>query len=125
MSISSRTPEGFPNRCPICGAEFVLEPSQPTGDAPCPQCGQLLWWVGSSIAGKFGLVADAALANMTLEELRDLVQGVDADSLDMVELVMKLEEEFDLDFPDEGTERDVRIEALVQYLIGARKKPPT
>lgn len=44
MVISSRTPEGRPNRCPVCGSEVVIEPSDPAGDAPCPRCGHLLWF---------------------------------------------------------------------------------
>ncbi|QDV36037.1 hypothetical protein ElP_39470 [Tautonia plasticadhaerens] len=42
MVISSRTPEGQPNNCPVCGKAIVMEPSQPFGDAPCPHCGCLL-----------------------------------------------------------------------------------
>lgn len=42
--ISSRTPEGVPNRCPLCGTDLRLEPSNPPGDAPCPNCGHLLWF---------------------------------------------------------------------------------
>ena len=48
MPISSRTPEGTPNMCPVCGHEFRLEPSVPPGDAPCPACGALLWFTSSS-----------------------------------------------------------------------------
>lgn len=44
MVISSRTPEGDPNRCPICGCDVRLEPSWPRRDAPCPKCGHLLWF---------------------------------------------------------------------------------
>jgi hypothetical protein len=45
MHISSRTPEGEPNLCPICGQDTVTEPSSvPTRDAPCPHCGCLLWF---------------------------------------------------------------------------------
>ena len=44
MIISSRTPEGTPNRCPICGTRLEIEPSDPAGDAPCPCCGHLLWF---------------------------------------------------------------------------------
>src|SRR5215831_4565245 len=44
MRPSSRTPEGEPNRCPLCGRAVRLEPSSPPGDAPCPFCGQLLWF---------------------------------------------------------------------------------
>src|SRR5262245_16113111 len=52
MHISSRTPEGTPNRCPICGATLRIEPSKPAGDAPCPQCGALLWFNGASPSGR-------------------------------------------------------------------------
>ena len=44
MVISSRTPEGSPNQCPVCGSTIRIEPSDPAGDAPCPNCGHLLWF---------------------------------------------------------------------------------
>ena len=44
MVISSRTPEGVPNRCPICGNSVRTEPSNPFSDAPCNHCGHLLWF---------------------------------------------------------------------------------
>jgi len=47
MVISSRTPEGVPNHCPVCGNDLRIEPSRPTLDAPCPHCGHLLWFVES------------------------------------------------------------------------------
>ncbi len=43
MEPSSRTPEGEPNRCPVCGHSTQIETSRPPGDAPCPHCGHLLW----------------------------------------------------------------------------------
>jgi hypothetical protein len=46
MTVSSRTPEGIPNRCPVCGSEMRIEPSMPGGDAPCPKCGSLVWFRG-------------------------------------------------------------------------------
>jgi anti-sigma B factor antagonist len=43
--ISSRTPEGYPNRCPVCGKSDLLNPSLfSTHDATCPHCGSLLWF---------------------------------------------------------------------------------
>lgn len=42
-SVSSRTPEGQPTRCPICGKEVQIDPSLPPGDATCPVCGSILW----------------------------------------------------------------------------------
>lgn len=53
MTPSTRTPEGEPNRCPVCGAVVSLDPSRPPGDAPCPNCGHLLWFgeaVGPSVS---------------------------------------------------------------------------
>ena len=44
MTISSRTPDGDPNICSVCGHDFRLEPSIETRDAPCPACGHLLWF---------------------------------------------------------------------------------
>jgi HptB-dependent secretion and biofilm anti anti-sigma factor len=44
MAISSRTPDGQPNRCHVCGSELKIEPSDPACDAPCPRCGHLLWF---------------------------------------------------------------------------------
>jgi anti-anti-sigma factor len=44
MVISSRTPEGQPNHCPVCGSYIRIEPSDPAGEAPCPRCGHLLWF---------------------------------------------------------------------------------
>jgi hypothetical protein len=41
--ISSRTPGGPPARCPVCGALCRSDPSQPSEDVPCPECGSLLW----------------------------------------------------------------------------------
>ena len=44
MNPSSRTPEGQPHQCPVCGKHLVIEPSLPLYDAPCPHCGCLLWF---------------------------------------------------------------------------------
>lgn len=101
MTISTRTPEGTPNRCPVCGHAFRIEPSCPIGDAPCPACGTLLWFVTGAAEARFfdpetaGLielvaarrgVSPAAVRASRLDEL-----GLD--SLEIVELVMELEEQ--------------------------------
>jgi hypothetical protein len=44
MDTPTRTPEGWPNRCPVCGHNVRIDPSWPTLDAPCPRCGHLLWF---------------------------------------------------------------------------------
>ncbi len=43
MYTPTRTPEGSPGRCRVCGYRFYLEASWPGGDAPCPACGSLVW----------------------------------------------------------------------------------
>ncbi|MCA9235522.1 MAG: hypothetical protein KDA44_08615 [Planctomycetales bacterium] len=47
MFTPTRTPEGEPNCCSVCGASFALEPSIGSRDAPCPQCGSLAWFAGA------------------------------------------------------------------------------
>lgn len=44
MNPASRTPEGDHRRCSVCGNDVVIEPSRPANDAPCPHCGELLWF---------------------------------------------------------------------------------
>ena len=44
MTPTSRTPEGQPIHCPVCGHLVVIEPSTPTREAACPSCGFLLWF---------------------------------------------------------------------------------
>ena len=41
-----------------------------------------------------------------------------ADSLDTVELVMALEEEFDIEIPDEAAENIATVQAAVDYIAG-------
>jgi hypothetical protein len=50
MVISTRTPEGSPCRCPVCGKKVVVEFSIPPGDATCPVCGCLLWFSEDMLA---------------------------------------------------------------------------
>lgn len=45
-----------------------------------------------------------------------LVDDLGADSLDLVELVMTMEEEFDLEIPDEDAEKLVTVEDAVNYI---------
>ena len=73
--ISSRTPEGDPNRCPVCGRDCRLEPSLFGRDAPCAHCGHLLWFTKSRstelqefvtrmVEERFGLLSKEAEAGV-------------------------------------------------------------
>jgi excisionase family DNA binding protein len=79
MNPSSRTPEGERNSCPVCGHEVHLEPSHPPGDAPCPHCGQLLWFDDRQCAvAKVFTIGQAArickVSNQTLTRCFDAGQ---------------------------------------------------
>ena len=44
------------------------------------------------------------------------IDDLGADSLDIVELVMALEEEFDIEIPDEDAEKVATVEDVVEYI---------
>ena len=46
------------------------------------------------------------------------IDDLGADSLDTVELVMALEEEFDIEIPDEDAEKIASVENAVDYIKG-------
>jgi len=53
-------------------------------------------------------------ASVTLEA--SFIDDLGADSLDVVELVMALEEEFDIEIPDADAEKVVTVGDVVDYL---------
>ena len=110
MTISSRTPEGEPHVCPVCGNVSAVEPSYPGGDSCCPACGHLLWWFRNRLGREAGAAPDRiTLASSFADDLR-------ADSLEMVELVMELEEEFGVNIPDEEAEQIKTVEDAIRYI---------
>jgi acyl carrier protein len=50
------------------------------------------------------------------------VDDLGADSLDTVELVMALEEEFEMEIPDEDAEKITTVKQAVDYIVGNAKK---
>ena len=57
---------------------------------------------------------DAEEESITLET--NLVEDLGADSLDVVDLVMTLEDEFDMEIPDEDVENVRTVGDIVKYL---------
>ena len=130
-TISSRTPEGVPNHCPICKASICLEPSHPPGDAPCPNCGTLLWFFDTSAGMRFyeskaiaplrdriiqaicdTLGVNKERVNPTMSFFHDLA----VDSLDLVELVMELEDEFGFNILAEEAESIKTVGDAIDYV---------
>ncbi len=50
-----------------------------------------------------------------------LVEDLGADSLDVVELVMKMEEEFGIEIPDEEAEKIKTVNDVIQYITTHKK----
>lgn len=46
----------------------------------------------------------------------NFIEDLGADSLDTVELIMKFEEEFDIDIPDEDSEKLTTVGKAIDYL---------
>lgn len=61
------------------------------------------------VVDQLNVEAEEVALETTFEELN-------ADSLDVVEMVMALEEEFDIEIPDEDAEKISSIDAAVQYI---------
>ncbi len=110
MAISSRTPEGVPHHCPVCGKMSALEPSYPGGDSCCPSCGQLLWWFQDRLSRDAGITP----AEVTLSS--SFTEDIGADSLDIVELLMELEEEFGITIPDNEAEQIKTVADAIRYI---------
>ena len=50
-----------------------------------------------------------------------IIEDLGADSLDVVELVMALEEKFDVEIPDSEAEKLISIADVVNYVEGIKK----
>ena len=51
----------------------------------------------------------------------DFVDDLGADSLDTVELVMKFEEDFDIEIPDEDAEKIRTVQDAIDYITANKK----
>ena len=57
-----------------------------------------------------------------VDESASFVDDLGADSLDIVELVMAFEENFDLDIPDEDAEKIITVKDAVDYIEAKKGK---
>jgi acyl carrier protein len=116
MAVSSRTPEGTPHRCRVCGKMSAVEPSCPGGDSCCPNCGQLLWWFRDRLS------RDAHIAPEQITLSSSFNKDIAVDSLTIVELVMELEEEFEITIPDDEAERMKTVADVIRYIEQHRQE---
>ena len=62
------------------------------------------------------IVEQLGVAENTVTMEASFIDDLGADSLDIVELIMALEEEFDLEIPDPDAEKIVSVSDVVDYI---------
>ena len=70
----------------------------------------------------FGKVKDLVAKQLSIDEKEitsdaSFIEDLGADSLDTVELIMSLEEEFDIEIPDEEAEKIKTVQNVVDYIL--------
>ena len=62
------------------------------------------------------IVEQLQVAENTVTEEASFIDDLGADSLDLVELIMALEEEFDIEIPDTDAEKVITVADVVDYI---------
>ena len=62
------------------------------------------------------IVEQLGVAEDNVNEEASFIDDLGADSLDIVELIMALEEEFDIEIPDTDAEKVVTVGDVVEYI---------
>lgn len=62
------------------------------------------------------IVEQLGVAENTVTSEASFIDDLGADSLDIVELIMSLEEEFDMEIPDADAEKIVTVNDVVEYI---------
>jgi acyl carrier protein len=116
MSVTTGTPDGLPYRCPLCGSTAFLSPFDIFGDAQCPNCGTLLFFVNMQESVRVFayptargirervlncLARELGVSRVVMEANPKWHAHSQMDSLQLVELVMELEEEYGRSSTDE------------------------
>ena len=62
------------------------------------------------------IVEQTGISVDSLDLSTSLMSDIEADSLDAVEIIMAIEDEFEIEIPDEEAEKFVTIKDIVDYL---------
>ena len=62
------------------------------------------------------IVEQLSVADDTVTKEASFIDDLGADSLDVVELIMALEEEFDMEIPDSDAEKISTVNDVVEYI---------
>ncbi len=111
----------MPSECPLCGAKTNIEFATHTDDAPCPNCGHLLWASAQLVHSIIQLYADVLGTPPGAINANTRFADLGADSLDTIEMFMELLEEFDINVPDDFAERIQTVGDAVRYILEQRR----
>ncbi|GHV46568.1 acyl carrier protein [Clostridia bacterium] len=68
------------------------------------------------------IVEQLSIDEDKVKEDSNLIDDLGADSLDVVDLIMSLEEEFEIEIPDEDVEKIKTVENIVKYISANTKE---
>jgi len=68
------------------------------------------------------IVDQLGVDESTITEDSSFIDDLNADSLDMVELVMAMEQEFDIEIPDDVAEKVTTVKDAIDYIMGLEKE---
>ena len=68
------------------------------------------------------IVDQLGVDESTITEDSSFIDDLNADSLDMVELVMAMEQEFDIEIPDDVAEKVTTVKDAIDYILGLEKE---
>src|SRR5947209_6728789 len=129
--MTNPTPSRVPNWCPFCGA-LLAAPSERSATVPCASCNRPLWFTRApdgvwfhdpaAVAAIRERVVRVLSRNFGLDPQRitdamTFTEDIGADTLDIVETVMELEEEFGVTIPDGDAERLLTVGDVVSYFV--------
>jgi acyl carrier protein len=95
-------------RCPICLNAALLELVEPDNTALCPECGFVLRWFRNRFAG---------IKQLLITGQTSFMEALGMDSLDIVEFITDLEEEFDVAVPEDADERFITVGDIIRYIV--------
>jgi acyl carrier protein len=105
---------GFPYNTPPAGVDPVRAKINRTEDLK--QMSSVEQQVKAIVAEQLGVKAEQVTSDASF------VDDLGADSLDTVELVMALEEEFEIEIPDEDAEKITTVQQAIDYINDRRTK---
>ncbi|MBR2523498.1 MAG: acyl carrier protein [Clostridiales bacterium] len=68
------------------------------------------------------IVEQLGVDEATITEDSSFIDDLNADSLDMVELVMAMEQEFDIEIPDDVAEKVSTVKDAIDYIKGLEEQ---